>query len=71
VVNHTGRTIRVEFQANGSRTLLPHFDLSQNQSRRAIAGPVLVVRYLDNRLIGTLDISRLMHPHSQSGARAR
>jgi len=64
VVNHTHRIIKIDFEYNGSGTLLPHFELAPRASRRVMAGPLLVAHDLDGHFIGRLDVSRLKQ-HSQ------
>jgi hypothetical protein len=61
VVNHTNRVVKVDFEYNGTGTLLPHFELIANASRRVSAQRHLVViaHDLEGHFIGSLDLSKI------------
>ena len=59
VDNRTSTTVHVDFEYEGSGTLLPHFELPPGTSRTSKAGSVLLVHDRKGHLIGSLDISKL------------
>ena len=61
IVNHSRGGVKIDFEYNGSGTLLPHFVLRPNESRRVTTQRhlVIVAHDLYGRLIGSFDLSRL------------